>query len=142
MNKKNFLFLVATLLFSITSYAGYVQPAPVEITLTATGGSAQGDVITARNSDNEFAAIGCGIRAYDDGAGGAWHWGFCQVQTEENNMLNCQTQNAELLTGIGSVSDSSFISFSWTDDGTGNLTCTRVGSSTQSFYLQKGQKSK
>ena len=28
-----------------------------------------------------------------------------------------------------------FVTFSWDDDGAGNLTCNRVGFSTQSFYL-------
>ena len=42
-----------------------------------------------------------------------------------------------LLDGIQSIADNSFITFSWTDDGTGALTCTRIGSSTQSFYLPK-----
>jgi hypothetical protein len=40
-----------------------------------------------------------------------------------------------------STADFSFITFSWTDDGAGNLTCTRIGHSTQSFYLDEVAKS-
>ena len=140
MYRKKLLFMFASLLFSVTVYAGFVQPAPVVIEVDAAGnGIALGDMISARNSDNEFEFIGCGTRAFEDGVGGVFHSGFCQASVEENGSVTCFTQNVELLEGINILSDSSFISFSWTDDGSGNLTCIRVGSSTQSFYLTKSK---
>ena len=142
MNTKHILFLLTLLLFSITAYSGYAQPAPVVIDLYAGGGMAGGDLISARNSANEFEFIGCGQRAYDDGAGGFWYWGFCQAQLEEASSVTCITQNPELLDGIDSIADSSYVTFSWSDDGEGNLSCTRIGSSTQSFYLEKSKKTK
>lgn len=131
--------LSAMLLIPVLGFSGYVQPAPVTIDADATGGIAAGDMISARNSENEFEFIGCGKRAFDDGAGGAFYTGFCQASLEDEGSVVCFTQNTALLEGINSIADSSYITFSWTDDGEGNLTCTRIGSSTQSFYLGKGK---
>ncbi len=143
MHIRNILILLAVLLLSVNVYAGFKQPAPVEITYTVDGGSAQGDMNTARFSDNDFEFIGCGIRAFDDGAGGVYDWGFCQASVEEEVTVTCFViDNPELMEGINVLSDSSFITFSWDDDGEGNLTCNRVGASTQSFYLRKADKSK
>ena len=140
MNKKHFLFLLTILLFSVTAHSGYVLSVPVVIESDATGGYAAGNMISARNSENDFEFIGCGQRATDDGAGGVYYWGFCQAQLEEASSVVCLTTNPRILDGIDSIADSSFITFSWTDDGEGNLECTRVGSSTQSFYLRKVKK--
>jgi len=143
MKTKNVLFLLALSLFSVTIYAGFVQPAPVTIEYLEGGGIAQGDMNSARFSDNEFEFIGCGIRAFDDGAGGVYHWGFCQASLEEEVTVTCFViDNPELMEGVNVLSDSSYITFSWDDDGEGNLTCNRVGSSTQSFYLRKSGKDK
>ena len=138
---KKTLILLALLLLSVAAYAGQVQPAPVTIVFDENGGgTAGGDMITARNSENEFEFIGCGVRAFDDGAGGASDWGFCQASLEEDVTVTCFVfDNAELMEGINVLSDSSYITFSWVDDGLGNLTCNRVGASTQSFYLSKGK---
>ena len=137
MRIKRFWTLPALLLITVTAHAGLVQPAPVVIDMV--NNFAQGDLISARNSENEFELIGCGIRAYDDGGGGAWQTGFCQARLEEASSVICTTQNVALMEGINILSDSSFVTFSWTDDGFGNLTCIRIGSSTQSFYLGKGK---
>ena len=143
MKMKKVLILLAVSLFSVTIYAGYVQPAPVTINYFEGGGNAQGDMNSARFSDNEFEFIGCGTRTFDDGAGGANHWGFCQASLEEDVTVTCFVfDNPELMDGINILSDSSFITFSWDDDGEDNLTCNRVGSSTQSFYLRKAVKDK
>lgn len=140
--KKTFI-LLALLLLSVNVYAGFYQPAPVVIEYNEGGGTASGDLITARNSANEFELIGCGIRGTDDGAGGVFDWGFCQASVEEGGTVTCFViDNPELMEGINILSDSSYITFSWDDDGEGNLTCNRVGASTQSFYLTKAPKAK
>lgn len=140
--KKIFMPLVMIML-SVSAYAGLHQPAAVEIVFEAGGGYAAGDMNTARFSDNEFEFIGCGTRAFDDGAGGVYSWGFCQAGLEEEGGVTCFVyDNPALLEGINVISDSSYITFSWDDDGEGNLTCNRVGASTQSFYLTKSGKSK
>jgi len=143
MQIKNIFILLALLLLSVTVYAGYAQSVPVTIDYHAGGGSAQGDMISARNSDNEFEFIGCGIRAFDNGVGGVYGWGFCQAALEEGGEVACfVNDNPALMEGIRILADSSFITFGWDDDGAGGLTCTRIGASTQSFYLEKGQKTK
>lgn len=133
--------MITFLLFSVTLYAGYFQPQSVTIDIDPVSGSgiASGDMISARFSENDFEFIGCGQRAFDDGAGGAYYWGFCQAQIEEATSVTCFTENSGLLDGIDSIADSSYITFSWTDDGEGNLSCYRIGTSTQSFYLKKNK---
>ncbi len=135
MNMKKLLIPLALLMFSVTAFSGLTRSVPVTIDLV--NGNASGDMITARNSDNDFEFIGCGLRAFEDGVGGVFYFGFCQAQLEEGAPVNCFTQNVDLLEGINLISDSSFITFSWNDDGNGGLTCWRIGSSTQSFYLSK-----
>lgn len=144
MQIRNLFILLALLLLSVTVYAGFTQPAPVTIEYYEGGGGiASGDMNSARYSENDFEFIGCGIRAFDDNAGGVYDWGFCQASLEEEVTVICFViDNPELMEGINILSDSSYISFSWDDDGAGNLTCNRVGASTQSFYLRKAQKDK
>jgi hypothetical protein len=143
MQIRNIFILLALLLLSVTVYAGYKQPAPVTIEYYEGGGIAGGDLNAARYSDNEFEFIGCGIRASDNGAGGVFDWGFCQASLEEEVTVTCFViDDPALMEGINVLSDSSYVTFSWDDDGEGNLTCNRVGASTQSFYLRKAQKAK
>ena len=131
MNTK-FLILFATLMAVAGSlWAGYVQPAPVIIDMD--NQFAQGDMLSARNSANDREFIGCGVRAFDDGAGGALYLGFCQAGLVEGESVVCNTDNKALLDGIQHIADSSFVTFSWNENGI----CTRIGSSTQSFYLSK-----
>ena len=143
MNTKKTATLLAISLFSVTAFAGYSQPIEVSVDVLEDGsGSALGDMTTARNSSNEFAFIGCGVRTIDHGNDDPFLWGFCQAGIEEEVSYTCFTQSPALLETINGLSDLSFITFGWTDDGSGNLNCTRVGSSTQSFYLEKGKKIK
>jgi hypothetical protein len=66
-----------------------------------------------------------------------FRFGFCQVQENGGEVIICSTLSDALIDEIRAANDFSFVTFSWTDDGAGNLTCTRVGFSTQSFYLDK-----
>lgn len=134
MNKKSFWILPAMLLLSISVYAGYTAPVPVEIDFDSQ--YARGDMSTARHSDNELEHIGCGIRVGETGVDDEVAYsGFCQARLAEDSNVVCFTTNKNLLNAIKAISDHSFVTFSWSDDGTGNLTCTRIGNSTQSFYL-------
>ena len=136
------LSIPALLLLSATVYAGYAQPSPVIIELFEGAGSAQGDMLTARNIDNDDTFIGCGQRLVEVGGSQVFTFGFCQAAVEVDFSYTSFTENAALMKSMDIASDSSFITFSWTDDGEGNLTCTRIGASTQSFYLEKGKKIK
>lgn len=119
-------------LFSMLAIAGITQPAPVTVTLNVDGsGSATGDMTTARHSDNDVEFIGCGVRVYDDGAGGSFQWGFCQVGDSADNRGFCSTMRTDLLEIMKATSDYSYITFSWNTAGE----CDHIGFSTQSFYI-------
>lgn len=133
--KSKILLTTVITLFSSLALAGLHAPAPIIIDLDA--GFAQGDMLTAANSVNSDEFIGCGTRSVDDGVNPAFRFGFCQAQLNGGESLVCTTVNDALIDEIRASNDFSFVTFSWTDDGAGVLTCTRVGFSTQSFYLDK-----
>lgn len=134
MKFKVVLSAVMLFLVSVGAMAGYLQPAPVTITLNPDGsGFAQGDQLTARNDKSDTVFIGCGVRMYDNGSGGALSYGWCQAGDASGVQVFCSTFNAGLLDGLKSVSDFSFVIFQFDADGN----CTEIGNSTQSFYLPK-----
>ncbi|NWG70666.1 MAG: hypothetical protein HXY23_03525 [Parvularculaceae bacterium] len=116
-----------------SAYAGFAQPAPVDVDLTA--GLAQGDQLTARIDADPDVFIGCGSRTIRTGGGTLVRTGFCQAKDAADEAVLCFTQDADLLDAIRALSDFAFITFSFVDDGAGGFECRRVGSSTQSFYL-------
>ena len=124
---------VSAAMLSATAYAGQVQPAIIDVDLTTN--FAGGDMVTTRYSKFENTFIGCGIRKFDDGAGGATAFGFCQAEDRDGEEAFCNTANAALLDAISSSADYGYITFSWNAE-TGE--CTRIGFSNQSFYLPKG----
>jgi len=132
MKTGKIIAVVVLSLLSSFAVAGYVQPQSVTVTLNGDGsGSAIGDMVTARFSDNDVEVIGCGTRAYDDGAGGIYRWGFCQATDALEQQVICNTENPDLLDIMASTSDYSFITFSWDAGGI----CNHIGFSTQSFYI-------
>ena len=139
MKTKMLIVLTILMALPVWLHAGFTQPAPVMIEVADDGlsGTAFGDMLSARDSVNAFEFIGCGIRAFETAPDTAFYQGFCQASLAEGETFTCFTNNKALLDGIQNIADNSFVTFSWTDDGTGALTCTRIGSSTQSFYLPK-----
>jgi hypothetical protein len=138
MKIKQLLITIAFTILSSNVYAGLFEP--VEVIVDLDTRSAQGDMQTARNSDSDFTMIGCGIRKIAISPTEAISFGFCQAnsgETEEGS-FTCFTQNPDVLAGIYAISDFSFITFGWDE----NDECTRIGNSTQSFYLPnvKGKK--
>jgi len=133
--KWKILLTTVIALFSSLAMAGLHQPAPIMIDLD--NGIASGDMLTAANSVNSDEFIGCGTRSFDDGMGGTFRFGFCQAQLNGGESITCFTQSDALLDEMRASNDFSFVTFSWVDDGAGDFTCTRVGFSTQSFYLDK-----
>jgi len=131
--KTRYLLSIAalTLLAGIVS-AGGVQPAVVTVDLDNM--FAQGDQWTARIAKDDVSFIGCGTRVFDDGVN-AFSFGFCQATDSADVGINCFTQNPVLVDAMSATSAYAFITFSWQDDGFGGAECTRVGFSTQSFYL-------
>ena len=118
-------------LFSLAAYAGLHQPAALVIDLD--NQFAQGDMLTAANSVNSDEFIGCGIRSWD-----GYRYGFCQAGDDDGTTVACFTESDTLMDAIQGIADHSFITFSWGDVGLfDEFTCTRVGFSTQSFYIVK-----
>jgi len=137
MKIKYGLIVAALTLVTGMASAGFVQPAEVEVDLVNM--FAFGDQHTARNAKNDVEFIGCGIRLFDDGIN-QFTFGFCQAGDSAEVQITCFTQNANLLDTMKATSDFAFITFSWRDDGFGGAECTRIGFSTQSFYLPKFSK--
>ncbi len=133
MLKKLTMAGAAALVLGATAYAGFAQPAPVQVDLTA--GLAQGDQKTARLDADPDVFIGCGTRTIRTGGGTIVRTGFCQAEDADGEQVTCFTQDDELLDAMQALSDFAFITFSFVDDGAGGFECRRVGSSTQSFYL-------
>lgn len=131
MMRRKIMFAASLALVSITAFAGYRQPVPVEVDLD--NQFALGDMLTAATDKSDLASIGCGTRSVPDGVGGIYTFGFCQAQDATGVYCDCFTENADLIQAIRGISDYSFISFGWDVDGN----CTRIGISTQSFYLDK-----
>jgi len=124
---------IVAIAVAVTSFAfaGLVQPAPVTITMNPDdSGFAQGDMLTARYSDNDVEFIGCGTRTIKNG-GPLFHFGFCQATDSEGNFAFCSTNDAELLTSMRATADYSFVTFGFDENGE----CNRIGFSTQSFYI-------
>jgi hypothetical protein len=133
MKTKHLLSIVPLALLAGVVYAGLEQPALVAVDLVNM--AANGDQHTARTSAGDTELIGCGSRSIDDGTGNAFRFGFCQATDADGDTITCFTQDAELLNEMRANSDYAFITFGWQDDGSGGAECTRVGYSTQSFYL-------
>ena len=130
MKIKSMIIAAAVTIISSSAFAGFTQPVPVEIDLV--NRIASGDMVTARYSDNADEFIGCGSRRIGTGAGG-FSFAFCQARIApgEDGLAFCNTLDEELVKAINSIADFSFVTFSWNEDGE----CTRIGNSTQSFYL-------
>lgn len=134
MNMKTMITLSGAIMLAMgtAAFAGFVQPAPVDVDLA--GGVALGDQLTARIDPDPDVFIGCGTRTISTG-GGILHTGFCQAEDSAGDHVLCFTTDPGLLEAMHATSDFAFITFSFVDDGAGGFTCTRVGHSTQSFYL-------
>ena len=128
MKIRNLLSITALTLMAGVTFAGLVQPAAVIVDLD--NEFAQGDQWTARISKNDVEFIGCGIRLFDFGMG-SFEFGFCQAADSDDVSLFCSTQNADLISAIRATSAFAFVTFSLDENGE----CTRIGFSTQSFYL-------
>ncbi|MDJ0938176.1 MAG: hypothetical protein QNJ00_00300 [Woeseiaceae bacterium] len=129
--KQKIMVATAIALLSTAAYAGQKTPFPVDVDLVNL--TASGDMLTAANARNDNEFIGCGSRSISDGAGGVFRFGFCQAEDADGERAFCNTSDAGLLDEIRTVSDFSFVTFSYNEDGE----CTRIGFSTQSFYITR-----
>ncbi|WP_375203627.1 hypothetical protein [Hyphococcus sp.] len=130
LNRKYLIGGVAAAFTSTAAIAGMVQPAPVDVDLATF--FAGGDMLSARYAPNKNEFIGCGVRKFDDGVGGATAFGFCQAEDAEGERAFCNTDNEDLLDVIEASADYGYVTFTW-DEKTGQ--CLRIGFSNQSFYV-------
>ena len=130
MKIKSLIIATAVFIVSNGALAGFTQPAPVTIDFGAR--VASGDMATARFSDNPDELIGCGTRRVGTGPS-AFSFAFCQARIAPgvDELAFCNTDDEGLINAINAFADFSFVTFSWNEDGE----CTRIGNSTQSFYL-------
>jgi hypothetical protein len=129
--KTRFTVLLGALLFTAGAVAGMRTSQPVVVTLNADGsGTAIGSMVTARFSANTLEYAGCGVR-YTVTAAGTTKWGFCQAATSTGVTGFCNIESNDLFQLASSLSDYSFLTFNWNAAGI----CTRIGMSTQSFYI-------
>lgn len=126
--KTKILIAAAAAFASTAAMAGFKQPAPVDVDLV--NRIALGDMVSAQAAIDTVTFIGCGIRKIATGAG-VVTTGFCQAADAAGETFTCFTQDPDLLDATSSTADFSFITFAWNEDGE----CTRIGFSTQSFYL-------
>ncbi len=133
MKLKTKIMIAAAAAFASTAaVAGFSQPALVDVDLV--NRFAGGDMVSAQAAKDNVTFIGCGIRKIATG-GGLVTTGFCQATDAAGENITCFTQDPDLLDATSSTSDFSYVTFSWNED----LECTRIGFSTQSFYLTKNQ---
>ncbi len=121
--------LMALLLMSTSIFAGMTKPVP--LTIDMAGMFASGNMVTSRFSDNDLEFIGCGSRTFLNADGSVYLFGFCQADNAAGDRAFCNSDNTGMVEAMGRLSDYAFVTFSWDVDGI----CTRVGSSTQSFYI-------
>ncbi|NNE56692.1 MAG: hypothetical protein HKN36_01165 [Hellea sp.] len=136
--KRSLMILAGTALMAMPAQAGQVNPQVLDVDLDNM--FAAGDLLTARDDKNDDVFLGCGTRNLELGDGSLYSWAFCQGQDADGDRATCFTFNPELIQTIREINSFSWVTFSWTDDGSGTLTCTRMGFSTQSQYLGKNQK--
>jgi hypothetical protein len=120
-NYKALVSSVAGALVCTSAFAG----AALEVPLSIDYGQqvAEGNMLTVRSSKSPSELIGCGVRYFSDGVGGTFAFGFCSaaydVNEETFDGITCTTQNPGVVDALRSISDFSYIIFSWVDDGFG-----------------------
>lgn len=136
MKAKRIITTAILGLFSTIVVAGSVIDFPVEVVLNADlSGSAAGNMTSARFSDNDVEYIGCGTRNVDFGGGNLFEFAFCQAGDAAEVEAFCSTENPDLVDAVRAIADFSFVTFAFNDLGE----CTRIGLSTQSFYIPSGK---
>ena len=140
MKFLKFLVMAVSLILAANASGGASSSVPVEITIDPDNGwfYAQGSMGTARWSDNDVELIGCGVKKFS-----GYEWGFCQARDATDYYVSCRTEDPQILEALSVINDTSFIQFNWepgVDPDTGDPiyesgTCTRIGVSSQSFYI-------
>ena len=132
--KAKILLTAILTLFASSAFAGLHLPEPVLVDLD--NRLAKGDIWSARFSKGKETFIGCGIYTLDDLNGSYAAFAYCQARDEDMQLAFCATQNEGLIEAIRALGDFSSITFRWDE----NDQCTDIGSSIQSYFLDKKMK--
>jgi hypothetical protein len=134
MKSRNLVFvgaLLGAMTLGSAAMAGMTSTVPVEVLLNAdASGQAQGSMPSARFSANTVEFVGCGVR-YSISGTTVSRYGWCQATNSAGVYAFCSVTNNDLLNAVADLNDYSFIIFAWNAAGV----CTRIGLSTQSFYI-------
>ena len=136
MKKIPMILAAVTLFHAGSGLAGSSYVSPVLIDLDTN--SAQGAQSSARYSDNDIEAIGCGATVSDSGDGNVLRFGFCQATDANGESALCATFNPDLVGAINAIANYGFIRFTWNDAEE----CVTIRNSTQSSYLPENDTGK
>lgn len=114
--------MAATMAAAGVAHAGEKGNVPVTLQLNPLGApiGAFGMLGSARNSADTLQAIGCAISA--TGITGTTVRADCEAVNASGSMVHCQTTNAAMVAVAQSISEHSYLSFSFDSSGT----CTSV----------------
>ncbi len=132
MNAVRTITTLVLLLAASSTMGGAAVDADLVIDMD--NSTAVGNMTTVAYSKNDVELIGCGTRYISDGGGGVIAFAFCQAENAAGDTAFCSTLDPGLVAAVSSIGDHSFVTFSWNEFDE----CTRIGFSTQSFYLPKG----
>ena len=132
-------FLAGALVFSFSAFSGEIASFSVFIDLE--NGYAEGDMFTARSSENSLENIGCGRRIADfeiiPGTG-LTDYAFCQATNSEGQYVQCFTTDPAKMEVIATASAYSYLLFAFdpsTPIAENIYDCKAIWISHQSRYL-------
>lgn len=126
--KRCIFFITVMILFSTYVNAGEVRRNSVYVDVLY----AEGIVSSARFSDNDIEAIGCGTSNWLDGFGGIlFQFNTCFATNSQGESVVCYTENKDLIAQIQSITDSSWIAFRADENGD----CSALRVSNNSIFI-------
>lgn len=132
IKKSTFIAAMSTALISQFSFAGLVVNFPVTIVMQdEMSGWVQGDLASARHSDDNQTFIECSSQSYLNSEKELVTLGACAARDATGKFVSCYTYDEKLLREIESVSTHGEIVFQWNTNGL----CTAIGSRKSSMYL-------
>ena len=134
MKVYSIIIVVCFLVFSSLSFAGlYPDEFPVVIVDNGDGtGSAEGSMLHARTSDNEFEKIGCWVKARYDLVDVSLV-GFCEARDSTDTRRVCVTHAPGLIDVVHGMGEFGKVEFEWNADSD----CTFIQYSKTSQWLPK-----
>jgi hypothetical protein len=129
MKTKNLLMgcAVGALVASTAAWAGFKSVTYVNINTTTR--VAYGSMGSARGSTDTNQSIGCFVQGFSSGTNSV----FCQAYNASNATVYCTSNAPAIVTAATTLSDSSYIYFTWDVNGA----CTGLTVSNDSSYAPR-----